>query len=141
MRVGQSLVLLIASTCNVLAQPVAPANSTYAVATTTQTSGQPSVMLAPPNGMFAYLCGFSIRSVQTSAPSAAVYATVSGLMGGSLNFLQFFSPIQAGVGIVEPPLGICLKGSAAGVAVTVQSATIASGSGGNVTISAYGFYQ
>jgi phage terminase large subunit-like protein len=61
-----------------------------------------------------------------------------GLIGGTLNFTQFTAPVASGVGIVEPTLGDCIPASAQNQAIAVVSA--APGSGGTVSVSAWGFY-
>ena len=84
----------------------------------------------------AYLCGLSIRSNATTAISGT--ATVTGTVSGTLTFLQ---PVSApsGIGITEPNLGsICIAASAPNTAIVVTPG--AAGSGGNVTVSAWGFY-
>jgi hypothetical protein len=60
-----------------------------------------------------------------------------GLIGGTLNFTQFTAPVASGVGIVEPTLGDCIPASAQNQAIAVVSA--APGSGGTVSVSAWGF--
>ena len=112
-------------------------NATAGVtASTTGTTAATTATIAAVPGLTAYLCGFSIRANATGA--ATGNATVTGLMTGTLNFTQWTAPLASGLGIIEPSLGGCIPASAQNQAIAVISA--APGSGGIVSVSAWGFY-
>lgn len=104
-----------------------------AVGTTAATTAEiPAVA-----GKRGFLCGFSIRANATGA--ATGNATVTGLVTGTLNFTQFTAPLASGIGIVEPNFGAaCIPSSAVNTAIDVVSAV--PGSGGVVSVSAWGYY-
>lgn len=123
------------------AQPVqSPAyfGATPVTASATGTTAATAATIPAVAGKIAYLCGFSIRANATAAATGD--ATVTGIKTGTLHFTQFTAPLASGIGIVEPPLGSgCLPASAANVAIVVTSA--APGSGGVVSVSAWGYYS
>lgn len=112
-------------------------NATAAVtASATGTTGATTATIPALQGLTAYLCGFSIRANATAA--ATGNATVTGLMSGTLNFTQWTAPLASGIGIVEPNMDACVPASGQNQAIAVVSA--APGSGGTVSVSAWGFY-
>jgi hypothetical protein len=57
-----------------------------------------------------------------------------------LNFTQWTAPLATGLGVTEPPIGAyCIPASAVNTAIAVVSA--APGTGGTVSVSAWGFRQ
>lgn len=132
--------LLVAGSLCSIAQPVQAPSQFGAVPVTisaTGTTAATTATIPAVSGKLAYLCGFSIRANATAA--ATGNATVTGLVTGTLNFTQWTAPLASGVGVVEPNLGaICVPASALNVAIAVISG--APGTGGVVSVTAWGFY-
>jgi hypothetical protein len=121
------------------AQPVsAPEyfNATPVTVSATGTTAATTATIPAIATSTAHLCGFSIRANATAASTGD--ATVTGLISGTLHFTQWTAPLASGIGIVEPDLGMCIRASAPNTAISVISA--APGSGGTVSVSAWGFY-
>jgi hypothetical protein len=114
-----------------------PAASTPITASATGTTGATTATLAAAANKMTYLCGFSIRANATAA--ATGNATVTGTVNGTLNFTQWTAPLASGIGIVEPPIVTCIPASAVNTGISVVSA--APGSGGTVSVSAWGYQQ
>ncbi len=107
-------------------------------ATATGTTAATTATIAGSGGAaFTFLCGFSIRANATAA--ATGNATVTGATTATLNFTQWTAPLASGIGIVEQVFTPCLSSSAANTAIAVVSA--APGSGGTVSVTAWGYYQ
>lgn len=107
-------------------------------ASATGTTAATTATIPAVAGRIAHLCGFSIRSNATSAATGD--ATVTGLVTGTLHFEHFTAPLASGMGVTEPPIGPgCIQASGPNQAIAVVSP--APGTGGNVTVSAWGFYQ
>lgn len=122
------------------AQPVSAPQyfgATPVTASAVGTTAATTATIPAVDGKTAFLCGFSIRANATAA--ATGNATVTGLVTGTMNFTQFTAPLASGIGIVEPPIGPgCIGASGQNQAIAVVSA--APGSGGTVSVSAWGFY-
>lgn len=115
-----------------------PNAATQITATATGTTGATTATLAGTTGKTTYLCGFSIRANATAA--ATGNATVTGLLGGTINYTQWTAPLASGLGVVEPNIGpLCLPASATNTGISVVSA--APGSGGTVSVTAWGYTQ
>lgn len=113
-----------------------PAGAVPITISTTGTVSATSVTLASATSVTTYLCGFSIRANATAA--ATGNATVTGTKTGTLNFTQWTAPLASGLGVVEPNLGSqCIPASAAATAIVINSA--APGTGGVVSVSAWGY--
>jgi len=123
------------------AQPVSAAQyfgATPVTASATGTTAATTATIAAVPGKTAFLCGFSIRSNATAAATGD--ATVTGVVTGTLHFNHFTAPVASGVGVTEPPVGAdCIPASAQNVAIAVVSP--APGSGGVVSVSAWGYYR
>jgi hypothetical protein len=87
-------------------------------------------------GQTTYICGFAIDANATAA--IAGNATITGTISGTLNFTQ---PVAATplVGTVNRSFIPCVPGSGLNTAIAVNS--IAPGSGGVVSVTAWGYYQ
>ena len=113
-----------------------PAGATPITASATGTTGATTATLAGVASKTTYLCGFSIRANATAA--AKGNATITGTITGTLNFTQWTAPLASGIGLVETPVGHqCIPASAVNTGIAVNSA--APGSGGTVSVSAWGF--
>jgi hypothetical protein len=107
-------------------------------ASATGTTAATTATLAAIPGRTTYLCGLSIRANATAA--ATGNATVTGTITGTLNFTQWTAPLASGLGITEPSIGsFCIPASGTNQAIAVVSA--APGSGGVVSVSAWGYQQ
>ena len=136
-------------------QPIAPALSastaaigkvgvgftsaqTPITASATGTTAATTATLAGTSGKTTYLCGFSIRANATAA--ATGNATVTGTITGTMNFTQWTAPLATGIGITEPNIGhICIPASGTNTGIAVVSA--APGTGGVVSVSAWGYQE
>lgn len=115
-----------------------PSNVLAITASATGTTTATTATLAATTGKTTYLCGFSIRANATAA--ATGNATVTGTVTGTLNFTQWTAPLASGIGITEPPIGPqCIPASGTNTSIAVVSA--APGSGGVVSVSAWGYQR
>lgn len=113
-----------------------PIGSTPITASATGTTAATTATLAGVASKTTYLCGFVIRANATAA--ATGNATITGTVTGTLNFTQWTAPLASGVGVVDPPIGTnCIPASAVNTGIAVISA--APGSGGVVSVSAWGY--
>ncbi len=123
------------------AQPVSAPQffgATPVTASAVGTTAATTATIPAVSGKTAFLCGFSIRANATAAATGD--ATVTGTKTGTLHFTQWTAPLASGLGLVEPPLGPdCIAASGSNVAIAVISA--APGSGGVVSVTAWGYYR
>ena len=104
-------------------------------ASATGTTGATTATLAAGTTTTTYICGLSIRANATGA--ATGNATVTGTKTGTLNFTQFTAPLASGLGTVEEQFAPCVPASAVNTAIAVVSA--APGTGGVISVSAWGY--
>jgi hypothetical protein len=114
-----------------------PSGSTAETASATGTTGATTATLAAVASNYTYICGFSIRANATAA--ATGNATVTGTITGTLNFTQWTAPLASGLGVTEEIFTPCVPGSGTNTAIAVVSA--APGTGGVVSVSAWGYYK
>jgi hypothetical protein len=114
---------------------VYPAGSTPITASATGTTAATTATLSAAASKSTYVCGFSIRANATAA--ATGNATVTGTITATLNFTQWTAPNASGLGVTEEVFSPCLQSSAVNTAIAVISA--APGTGGVVSVSAWGF--
>lgn len=114
-----------------------PAGATTLTASTTGTTGATTATLTGVASNYMYLCGFSIRANATAA--ATGNATVTGTITGTLNFTQWTAPNASGLGVTEEVFTPCVEASATNTSIAVVSA--APGTGGVVSVSAWGYYK
>lgn len=115
-----------------------PLGSIPVTASATGTTGATTATLPAGQTTTTYLCGFSIRA--NAQVAATGNATVTGTVTGTLNFTQWTAPLASGIGVTEPPIGNpCIPASGANQAIAVVSA--APGTGGVVSVSAWGYRQ
>jgi hypothetical protein len=113
-----------------------PTGAVPITASATGTTLATTATLAGTSGKTTYLCGLSIRANATAA--ATGNATVTGTITGTLNFTQWTAPLASGLGITEPNIGSqCIPASAVNTGIAVISA--APGSGGTVSVTAWGY--
>jgi hypothetical protein len=130
---GSSPVTL-ASDKNISATPY-PIGATVYTATATGTTGATTATLAGASSVTTYICGFSIRANATAA--ATGNATVTGVITATLNYTQWTAPLASGVGVVEQIFSPCIPASGTNQSIAVVSA--APGSGGVVSVTAWGY--
>lgn len=105
------------------------ANGTTAAVTAT---------MAAVSGKTNWMCGFSVRAAATAATTGAV--TITGILGGTMTFEEYISPIATGMTPVEPPLGhVCISGSATNTAIVLTAP--APGSGGINSANIWGYVE
>lgn len=112
-----------------------PAGATPYTATATGTTAATTATLAGASSVTTYICGFSIRANATAA--ATGNATVTGVITATLNFTQWTAPLASGLGITEMIFAPCIPASGTNQSVAVVSA--APGSGGVVSVTAWGY--
>jgi hypothetical protein len=111
------------------------AGATPETISTTGTTAATTATLAAASGVTTYICGFSIRANATAA--ATGNATVTGTITGTLNFTQWTAPLASGLGVTEEIFTPCIPASTTNTSIAVVSA--APGSGGTVSVTAWGF--
>ena len=112
-----------------------PAGSAAITASATGTTGATTATLAANATLHTYICGLSIRANASAA--ATGNATVTGVVTATMNFTQWTAPNATGLGITEMIFAPCITSSAINTAIAVVSA--APGTGGVVSVSAWGF--
>ena len=114
-----------------------PVGAVAETASATGTTGATTATLATNTGQTTYVCGFSIRANATAA--ATNNATVTGTITGTLNFTQWTAPLASGLGVTEMIFTPCVPASTTNTTIAVVSG--APGSGGVVSVSAWGFLK
>lgn len=114
------------------AQPFAQRSSITASAT--GTTAAVAATLTGAAGKTTYICGFNIGADATAAVSGT--ATVAGTISGTMNFLQE-AGAGAAVAVTSQTFSPCIPASATNTAITVTS--IAAGTGGATSVSAWGY--
>jgi hypothetical protein len=139
-RIGAAIASLLALTSPTFGDFSAyPIGATPVSASATGTTLATSATLPAVPGQTTYLCGFSIRANNTG-PAVTGNATVTGMLGGTLNFTQYTPSTAGTIGVapLEPTLGpYCLPASAANTPIVVTSAP--AGTGGIASVSAWGY--
>ncbi len=115
--------------------PPNPTNSVPITASATGTTAATTATLTNVTGHTTYICGFSIRANATAA--STTNATVTGTITGTLNFTQWAAPLASGLGVTEELFTPCIPASAISTSINVISG--APGSGGVVSVTAWGF--
>lgn len=114
-----------------------PVGTVAETASATGTIGATTATLATNTGQTTSICGFSIRANATAA--ATNNATVTGTITGTLNFTQWTAPLASGLGVTEMIFTPCIPASTTNTSIAVISG--APGSGGVVSVSAWGFLK
>ncbi len=112
-----------------------PVGAVPYTATNTGTTGATTATLAGALSVTTYICGFSIRANATAA--ATGNATVTGVITATMNFTQWTAPLASGIGVTEMIFSPCIPASGTNQSVAVVSA--APGSGGTVSVTAWGY--
>lgn len=113
-----------------------PVGAVPITASATGTTGATTATLAATTGKTTYICGLSIRANATAAATGD--ATVTGTITGTLHYTFWTAPLASGIGTLDPNIGSrCIPASTTNTTIAVVSP--APGSGGTVSVSAYGF--
>lgn len=112
-----------------------PATAVPYTATNVGTTAATTATLAGAASVTTYICGFSIRANATAA--ATNNATVTGVITATLNFTQWTAPLTSGLGITEMIFAPCIPASGTNQSIAVVSG--APGSGGTVSVTAWGY--
>lgn len=118
-----------------ISQSPYPSGAVPYTATATGTTAATTATLAGAASVTTYICGFSIRANATAA--ATGNATVTGVITATLNFTQWTAPNATGLGITEMIFSPCIPASGTNQSVAVVSA--APGTGGVVSVTAWGY--
>lgn len=114
-----------------------PSGAVAETASATGTTGATTATLATNSGQTTFICGFSIRANATAA--ATGNATVTGTITATMNFTQWTPPTASGLGVTEMIFTPCIPASGTNQTIAVVSA--APGTGGVVSVSAWGFLK
>jgi hypothetical protein len=98
-------------------------------------TGATTATLAASVSLKTYICWMSIRANATAAITAD--STITGTVGGTLNFMQWTAPLASGIGLTEMVFNPCIPSSAINTAINVISAP--PGASGNVSVAAGGY--
>ncbi len=101
----------------------------------TGSTGSTAATLAAGSTTTTYICGFAIRSNATAA--ATGNATVAGTITGTMNFTHWTAPLASGIGTTEEVFSPCVPASAVNTTIVVTGP--APGSGGTISVSAWGY--
>jgi hypothetical protein len=112
-----------------------PATAVPITASATGTTTATTATLTNVTSHTTYICGFSIRANATGA--ATNNATVTGTITGTLNFTQWTAPLASGLGVTEEVFSPCIPASAVSTSIAIVSG--APGSGGVVSVTAWGY--
>lgn len=111
-----------------------PAGSIPTTNSATGTTGAVTATLAAVIGRTTYICGFVITSGGTTSAALGA-ATVTGALGGTLNFV--YVDVSTGQGLLGVAFPQCVPGSAENTAIAVNAP--AGGAGTIAAVSAWGF--
>src|SRR5262249_9591302 len=107
---------------------------TQITASATGTTAATTATLAAVAGKTTFICGFSINSTATAG--AVGNATVTGTVTGTLNY-EMATAATPAVAITQQNFTPCVPASAVNTAIAVVSA--APGTGGVISVTAYGY--
>ena len=112
-----------------------PATAVPITASATGTTAATTATLTNVTSHTTYICGFSIRANASAA--ATGNATVTGTKTATMNFTQWTAPNASGLGVTEEVFSPCVPASAVSTSIAVVSA--APGTGGVVSVTAWGY--
>lgn len=112
-----------------------PVGSTPYTASATGTTGATTATLAGASSVTTYICGYSIRANATAA--ATVTNTITGVITATLSSIMWIAPLASGIGIDEMIFSPCIPASGTNQSIAVVSG--APGSGGTVSVRAWGY--
>lgn len=112
-----------------------PLTAVPITASATGTTAATTATLTNVTSHTTYICGFSIRANATAATTNN--ATITGTITATMNFTQWTAPVASGLGVTEEIFSPCIPASAVSTSIAVVSG--APGSGGVVSVSAWGY--
>lgn len=121
--------------------PAYPSGSTPVTSSATGTTGAITATLAAAAAKTTYICGFFFTGTNATAANPATNLTITGTLGGTLNF--GFPTLALGATIPNPtPIDEefypCVPGSAVNTAIVVNGPALGAGAT-LVTVTAWGF--
>jgi hypothetical protein len=121
--------------------PFNAAPCTPVTASATGTTGAITATLPAVAGKTTYICGFQFMGTNATAANPATNVTITGTIGGTLNFA--YPTLAAGAAIANtPPVGEvftpCIQASAINTAIVVNGPALGAGAT-LTTVSAWGF--
>jgi hypothetical protein len=112
-----------------------PVGAVPITASATGTTAATTATLAGTTGKTTYVCGYSIRANATA--NTNVTNTLTGVISGTMSSAMWVPANTAGLGVDEQIFQPCIPASAANTAIAAVSG--APGTGGVVTVKAWGF--
>jgi hypothetical protein len=112
-----------------------PAGAVPITASATGTTGATTATLTNVSGHTTYICGYSVRANATAATT--VTDTITGVITGTMSAELWVAPNTSGIGIDENAFIPCIPASGASVSIAVVSG--APGTGGLVSVRAWGY--
>lgn len=112
-----------------------PLTAVPITASATGTTGATTATLTNVSGHTTYICGYSVRANATAATT--VLDTVTGVITATMSSELWVAPAASGIGVDEQIFTPCIPASAVSTSIAVVSG--APGSGGNVSVKAWGF--
>lgn len=112
-----------------------PVGAVPITASATGTTAATTATLAGAAGKTTYVCGYSIRANATA--NTNVTNTLTGVISGTMSSAMWVPANTAGLGVDEQIFSPCIPASATNTAIAAVSG--APGTGGVVTVKAWGF--
>jgi hypothetical protein len=112
-----------------------PATAVPITASATGTTGATTATLTNVSGHTTYICGYSVRANATAATTVA--NTVTGVITATMTHEMWVAPAASGLGVDEQIFTPCIPASAVSTSIGVVSG--APGSGGLVSVTAWGY--
>jgi hypothetical protein len=112
-----------------------PATAVPITASNTGTTAATTATLTNVSGHTTYICGYSVRANATAA--ATVTDTVTGVITATLSSILWVAPLASGLGVDEQIFSPCIPAS--GVSTSIAVVSGAPGTGGTVSVKAWGY--
>lgn len=112
-----------------------PTSAVPVTISATGTTGVTTATLPAAANKTTYISGFSISANATAAVTGN--ATITGPISGTMNFTQFVAPLASNIGVTQASFYPAIPASAVNTGIAVNS--IAPGSGGTVSVTAWGY--
>jgi hypothetical protein len=112
-----------------------PAGATAITASATGTTAATTATLAGTSGKTTYVCGYSIRANATAATT--VTDTLTGVITATMSSILWVAPLASGLGVDEQIFIPCIPASGTNTGIAAVSG--APGSGGTVSVHAWGY--
>jgi len=112
-----------------------PAGAVPITASATGTTGATTATLTNVSGHTTYICGYSIRANATAVTT--VTDTITGVITATMSSILWVGPAASGIGTDENVFSPCIPAS--GVSTSIAVVSGAPGTGGNVSVRAWGY--